>query len=74
MFAVGMKYAGIATQFALTLGVLGYLGSRADEKFGWSPWGVLAGILAGMGLGLTAMLHQLEKLDDGGDSAKKPRK
>lgn len=53
----------MATQFAVTLGVLGFLGRSADQKYGCDPWGVLAGILLGMGLGIWSMLKQLEKLD-----------
>lgn len=63
LLAKGMKYAGVATQFAVTLGVLGYIGFSADQKYGSDPWGVLAGILLGMGLGIWSMLKQLEKLD-----------
>jgi F0F1-type ATP synthase assembly protein I len=63
LLALGMRYAGIASQFALTLLVLGYVGSRLDEAKGWSPWGVLSGILFGMGVGIWSMLRQLEKLE-----------
>ncbi len=61
--AVGMKYAGVAMQFAVTLGLLGYLGYRIDERYDSDPWGVLSGILLGMGIGLWSMLRQIEKLD-----------
>ena len=60
---LGMRYAGIASQFALTLAILGYLGNQADERYGLAPWGVLAGILSGMTLGLISMIKQLNKLE-----------
>ncbi|OWY71823.1 hypothetical protein B7486_09185 [cyanobacterium TDX16] len=63
LLAKGMKYAGVATQFAVTLGVFGYIGLSADQKYACDPWGVLTGILLGMGLGIWSMLKQLEKLD-----------
>lgn len=63
LIAKGMKYAGVATQFAITLGVLGYIGLSADQKYGSDPWGVLTGILLGMALGIWSMLKQLAKLD-----------
>jgi len=61
--ALGLRYAAIASQFAVSLAVLGYIGHTLDERMGWAPWGVLGGILSGMGLGLTAMLKQIEKLE-----------
>ena len=71
--AYGMRYAGIASQFGITLAVLGYVGFQVDERYGWAPWGILAGILSGMGLGLYAMLKQIDKLE-AGELLKKRRK
>ena len=59
----GMRFLGVASQFGLTLLVLGYVGSLLDERYGWAPWGLLCGILLGMAAGLYSMLKQLEKLD-----------
>lgn len=61
--ARGMRYMSVATQFAIMLGVLGYLGIKVDERYGSSPWGVLAGILFGMSLGTWTMLRQLARLE-----------
>jgi F0F1-type ATP synthase assembly protein I len=63
LVALGMKYAGIATQFAITLLLFGWLGNRLDETKGWTPWGLLTGILSGMFLGVWSMLRQLERLE-----------
>jgi F0F1-type ATP synthase assembly protein I len=63
LFAVGMKYAAVASQFGVTLLVLVYVGNRLDESRGWSPWGVLVGIGLGMSVGIWSMLRQLKKMD-----------
>ncbi|MBI5764663.1 MAG: AtpZ/AtpI family protein [Planctomycetes bacterium] len=62
LFALGMRYAGVASQFGITLAVLAYLGNRLDESRGWSPWGVLVGIGLGMSIGIWSMLRQLKKM------------
>lgn len=62
--AKGMRYMSVASQFAIMLGLFGYLGVKADDRYGSSPWGVLSGILVGMSLGLWTMLRQLAKLDN----------
>jgi F0F1-type ATP synthase assembly protein I len=59
----GMRYGSVATQFSVTLLVLGYGGFKLDEKMGWSPWGSLVGIFLGLGIGVWSMLRQIEKLD-----------
>src|SRR6185369_161137 len=61
--AQGMQYAGIASQFAITLLVLGYLGSWFDSSKGWSPWGALSGIAIGMTIGVWSLLRQIERLE-----------
>lgn len=63
LLAQGMKYAGIATQFAITLVVLVWLGWKLDEVYGWSPWGSLLGIGVGLSVGLTALLRQVARLE-----------
>ena len=61
--AQGMQYASIATQFAITLLVLGYLGNWLDSSKGWSPWGTLSGIAIGMTIGVWSLLRQIERLE-----------
>lgn len=61
--ALAMRYSAIVTEFVVALGLLGLLGHKVDEKYGSDPWGVLVGLLLGLGLGLFVMLRQLEKLN-----------
>jgi F0F1-type ATP synthase assembly protein I len=63
LLAQGMRYAGVATQFFATLVILGYAGNFLDYKYGWSPWGVLTGILLGLSVGLWSMLRQLQQME-----------
>lgn len=63
LLAQGMRYFGVASQFAVTLAVLGYVGYWLDETRGWSPWGVLAGIFTGMTIGVWSMLRQLARME-----------
>ncbi len=59
----GLRYGGVATEFVAITLILGYVGHRLDEKYGWASWGLLGGLLVGMGLGLWVMIKQLEKLN-----------
>jgi len=45
-------------EFLGALGLLGYAGYRLDRRYGWEPWGLLVGLLAGMGVGLYLMIRQ----------------
>lgn len=61
--ALAMRYSGVVTEFVAILGVLGFIGHKTDEKFGSDPWGLLIGLMLGLGLGLFVMIRQLEKLN-----------
>lgn len=62
-YAQGMRYAGMVFEFVGLLLVLGYVGNKVDEKYGSDPWGLLGGLLVGMGFGLYTMVKQLEKIN-----------
>ncbi len=66
LLAKGMRYMAVASQFAISLAFFGFIGAKADERFEWSPWGLLIGILLGLGIGLWSMLRQLQRLDKQG--------
>ncbi len=61
--ALGLRFSALAFEFVGFIGILGYIGYRLDESYGWTPWGLLAGLIAGMSLGLFTMIRQLEKLN-----------
>lgn len=61
--ALGFRYSALAFEFVGLLGILGYVGYKVDEKYGVDPWGLLAGLLLGLGLGLFTMVRQLEKFN-----------
>ncbi|HPF38048.1 MAG TPA: AtpZ/AtpI family protein [Phycisphaerae bacterium] len=61
--AQAMRYSGVVTEFVACLGVLGFIGHKADEKYGTDPWLLLVGLMLGLGLGLFVMIRQLDKLN-----------
>ncbi len=50
-------------EFLATLGVLGFAGHWADERYKIQPWGLLGGLLLGMVTGLYLMLRESKRLD-----------
>jgi F0F1-type ATP synthase assembly protein I len=50
-------------EFLATLGVLGFVGWKLDERYKIQPWGLLGGLLLGMGVGLYLMLRESKRLD-----------
>jgi F0F1-type ATP synthase assembly protein I len=61
--AQGFRFTALAFEFVGLLGIFGYVGYKVDEKYGVDPWGLLVGLLLGLGLGLFTMIRQLEKLN-----------
>ena len=45
-------------EFLAALALLGYLGYRLDQRYGWEPWGLLTGLLVGMVIGLYRMVRE----------------
>ena len=43
--------------------VLGYVGHRLDQRYGWSPWGTLGGLLVGMAGGLWTIIREAGKIN-----------
>lgn len=58
------KYSGIGLQMAVSLGVPMYAGWWLDDRYGWSPWALLAGILLGM-VSVFSMLFKLARMSGG---------
>jgi F0F1-type ATP synthase assembly protein I len=49
-------------EFLAYLGGLGYAGWWLDQRRGWTPWGLLGGLLLGTGLGLYRMIRESKRL------------
>lgn len=43
--------------------VFGYVGQRLDQRYGWSPWGALGGLLVGMAGGLWTIIREAGKIN-----------
>ena len=59
---LGMALA-IGVDFLVVACAGGGLGWFLDQRFGWSPWGLLIGICLGFGGGLYRLIKRLEKQD-----------
>lgn len=47
-----LKWTGLGLEFAGVVAVFAYLGYKADERWHWSPWGVLIGTAIGVAGGI----------------------
>jgi len=53
----GARYASIGIEFGLSV-VIGYLAGRwLEQRYGWSPWGSMIGILVGFAAALRSLLR-----------------
>lgn len=50
-----MKYSGVGFEFVGAIAGFGLVGFLLDQHYGWSPWGVLAGV----GLGMVGATYNL---------------
>lgn len=57
-----MAYSQMGLQMAITVGLGFWAGHWADRRWGISPWGMLAGLLLGAGIGLTVFIMEAMKL------------
>jgi len=57
------KYLGMGFEVAVGVG-LGYIvGNWLDKKYGWSPWGVLAGTMLGIAAGMYLMIKEALRMN-----------
>ena len=57
------KYLGIGLETAVGVG-LGYaIGLWLDKKFGWSPWGIVVGTLAGVAGGMYLLIKEAIRMN-----------
>ncbi|WP_233354549.1 AtpZ/AtpI family protein [Woodsholea maritima] len=71
-WALGMRYG---TEFAAGVLVGAALGYGADRLFGWSPFGILAGVLLGFAAGTLNVVRAAAEVNAGqsGESSDKPQ-
>ena len=58
-----IRQAAQVFEFLGSLGLCGFIGYRLDERRGTQPWGLLIGLLIGMGAGLYLMLRESKRLE-----------
>jgi F0F1-type ATP synthase assembly protein I len=56
------RLAGAGFEFAAIVGVCGYLGYKADERWGLSPWGLIGGVGIGFAAGLYMLIKEAYRL------------
>jgi len=52
----------LVLEFLAYLGGLGYLGWWLDQRRGWEPWGLLAGLLLGTAIGLYRLIRESKRI------------
>ena len=68
-----LAYSQMGLQLALTAGLGVFLGLWADRRWGGSPWGLLAGLFLGAGVGLTVFILEAMKFSRDEDKEKERR-
>ena len=56
-------YASIGLQIAVGVGLGALIGSWLDNKFNWTPWGVITGSMLGLASGLYLLIKEAMKLN-----------
>lgn len=57
-----VRMYALVLEFLAYLGGLGYLGWWLDQRRGWEPWGLLAGLLLGTAVGLYRLIRESKHL------------
>lgn len=58
-----MKYSGVGFEFVGAIAGFGLVGYWLDRHYGWSPWGVLAGVGLGMVGGTYHLIRQAQQAE-----------
>ncbi len=59
-----IRQGTIVLEFLGCLGLCGYGGYWIDRRWGAAPWGLLGGLLVGMGAGLYLMIREAARWTD----------
>lgn len=60
-----LRYSHLGLQFALTMVLSVLAGTWADRRFGWDPWGTIAGSLFGISAAIYGIVADLGYLRRG---------
>ena len=58
-----MQWASLATEAALSPVFGGIIGFLFDKRFGWSPWGLTAGVIAGGLVSIRLVIELIRKVN-----------
>lgn len=54
-----VRHSTVGLQFTLAIALFGWFGHRLDVRFGWDPWGVVAGLLLGFVVSVTWLYYKV---------------
>lgn len=57
-----LRMYALVFEFLAYVGGFGYLGWWLDGRRGWQPWGLLAGLLIGTGIGLYRLVREGKRI------------
>lgn len=60
MWRVAGIYSAVGIEMALAVGIGTWGGMAADDRFGFAPWGALAGFVVGVGAAALAVWRALQ--------------
>ena len=58
-----MHYSHLGIQFALTIGLFTFLGYWLERRYGFVPWGIVAGVFLGFPVALYNLLKSAQDLE-----------
>jgi F0F1-type ATP synthase assembly protein I len=53
-----VRYSGVGLELAGAMAGLAFIGYWIDKRFGTSPWGILGGVVIGLGGGLYNLVRE----------------
>jgi F0F1-type ATP synthase assembly protein I len=57
------RYFGIGLEIALGVGIGYVVGAWLDRRYGWTPWGVIAGTMIGLAAGLYLLIKEALRMN-----------
>lgn len=64
-------YMALGSQLTVTVLLLGGIGWLVDDRLGWTPWGLISGLLVGSGVGFVQFLRSVQRLLNASQQQKK---